>query len=148
MNTTRRGFLGAMLAAAAAPAFVRADSLMQIVVPKQEIILPTLNILIPEGAGAGVYTASMWVKASGGEWERIVKTVTVGEQGRAFKMELPHKDPLVWGVQLEMPKDRPVSAPPISFAASDGVLRMDETQNPYMPGERIGMSRHTVEGRT
>lgn len=36
----RRGFLGAMLAAATAPAFVRAESLMKIAVPKKEIILP------------------------------------------------------------------------------------------------------------
>jgi len=34
MNPTRRGFLGAMLAAAAAPAIVKADSLMKVVVPK------------------------------------------------------------------------------------------------------------------
>lgn len=36
----RRGFLKAMLGAAAAPAIVRAESLMKIVVPKREIILP------------------------------------------------------------------------------------------------------------
>jgi hypothetical protein len=35
----RRGFLAAMLGAAAAPAIVRAESLMKIVVPKQEIIV-------------------------------------------------------------------------------------------------------------
>ncbi len=40
MTMTRRGFLGAMLAAGSAPAFVRAESLMKIVVPKKEIILP------------------------------------------------------------------------------------------------------------
>lgn len=33
-NLSRRGFLGAMLAAAAAPAIVKSDSLMRIVVPK------------------------------------------------------------------------------------------------------------------
>lgn len=33
MNLSRRGFLGAMLAAAAAPAIVKSDSLMRIVVP-------------------------------------------------------------------------------------------------------------------
>lgn len=36
----RRGFLGAMLGAMAAPAIVRAESLMKIVVPRKEIILP------------------------------------------------------------------------------------------------------------
>lgn len=37
---SRRGFLGMMAGALAAPAIVRAESLMKIVVPKQEIILP------------------------------------------------------------------------------------------------------------
>lgn len=36
----RRGFLGSILAAAAAPAIVRAESLMRIIVPSDEIILP------------------------------------------------------------------------------------------------------------
>lgn len=36
----RRGFLQAMLAAAAAPAIVKAETLMKIMVPKQELILP------------------------------------------------------------------------------------------------------------
>lgn len=36
----RRGFLGTMLGVMAAPAVVKAENLMKIVVPKQEIILP------------------------------------------------------------------------------------------------------------
>ena len=35
----RRGFLGVMLAAASAPAIVKAENLMKIVVPKKEIVL-------------------------------------------------------------------------------------------------------------
>jgi hypothetical protein len=38
--TTRRGFLGLILASAAAPAIVRASSLMPIVVPKPELVVP------------------------------------------------------------------------------------------------------------
>lgn len=38
--TTRRGFLGAMLAACAAPAIVRADSLMRVIPLDTEILLP------------------------------------------------------------------------------------------------------------
>jgi hypothetical protein len=38
--TTRRGFLGAMLAACAAPAIVRADSLMRVIPTETEILLP------------------------------------------------------------------------------------------------------------
>jgi hypothetical protein len=40
--TSRRGFLGAILAAAAAPAIVRAESLMKIYVPQQELAYETL----------------------------------------------------------------------------------------------------------
>jgi hypothetical protein len=40
--TSRRGFLGAILAAAAAPAIVRAESLMKIYVPSQELAYETL----------------------------------------------------------------------------------------------------------
>lgn len=36
--TNRRGFFGSMLAAAMAPAIVRAESLMKIYVPPQDII--------------------------------------------------------------------------------------------------------------
>ena len=36
----RRGFLWSILALGAAPAIVRADSLMRIIVPSQEIVLP------------------------------------------------------------------------------------------------------------
>ena len=45
--TTRRGFLGAMLVACAAPAFVKASSLMPIYVPK--IIIPSYATLWGDG---------------------------------------------------------------------------------------------------
>jgi hypothetical protein len=38
MNFSRRGFLGAILAAAAAPAIVKSDSLMRIVVPRPVLL--------------------------------------------------------------------------------------------------------------
>lgn len=40
MSNTRRGFLSGILAIGAAPAIVRADSLMKIVATKQAIVLP------------------------------------------------------------------------------------------------------------
>ena len=46
--TNRRGFLGSIFAAAAAPVFVRAESLMKIYVPPQEILLPTSGIFNAE----------------------------------------------------------------------------------------------------
>jgi hypothetical protein len=147
MTISRRGFLGAMLAAAAAPAIVRADSLMRIVVPKQEIILPTLNILVGDtsGLGAGAYTASVWVKAAGGQWERIAKTFDVAPcERRNITIDLPHENALVYGLQLESPSFAPLAE--VSIAVSNGgSIRFDAQQTPYTPGERIGMSRHTVE---
>lgn len=41
----RRGFLKAIFAAGAAPAFVKADSLMKIIVPSQGLILPEQEIV-------------------------------------------------------------------------------------------------------
>lgn len=43
----RRSFLGAMLAAAAAPAIVKADNLMKIVVPSKELFVPSQEIAAP-----------------------------------------------------------------------------------------------------
>ncbi len=40
----RRGFLGSILALGAAPAIVRAESLMRIIVPVQELYRPTLTL--------------------------------------------------------------------------------------------------------
>lgn|SRR3990167_8894628 len=39
MNMTRRGFLGAMLAACAAPAIIRADNIMRVFVPPERGII-------------------------------------------------------------------------------------------------------------
>jgi len=83
----RRGFLSAMLAAATAPVYVKASSLMPIVVPKTELILPKhyYAISIKDGVPFTDYTFSAWTKHAGtnGEWEFIKKTVTTDENGVA-----------------------------------------------------------------
>ena len=71
--TSRRGFLAAMFAAAAAPAIVRAESLMKIVVPKQEIILPAQFNM-----GTDDFTIEAWVKPDG-EWHH--HSMTRGPNG-------------------------------------------------------------------
>jgi hypothetical protein len=125
---------------------VRSESLMKIMVPRQEIILPTLNIMVGDTSGlsAGTYTASAWVKAASGQWERIVKTFDVApHQRRNIAIELPHKNALVWGLQLQ---SQSLSLQPeVSMAVSDGAMRFDSQQTPYMPGERIGITRHIYE---
>jgi hypothetical protein len=63
----RRGFLGAILTAAAAPAIVRAGSLMPIWLPQQGLIVATISdLLITRGVVS--YGASD-VPLSGGDWE-------------------------------------------------------------------------------
>ena len=51
MTTNRRSFLASILVGCSAPAIVRASSLMNIVVPKQDIILPnnTFTVLVGRG---------------------------------------------------------------------------------------------------
>lgn len=59
----RRGFLGSILAACAAPAIVRAESLM---------VLPAQNIWVPESLGAslGWDPEFILLKNYLGEWEK------------------------------------------------------------------------------
>jgi len=78
---TRRGFLGAMLAACAAPAIVRSESLMKIIVPKKEII--RLDTFI-EGAPSGDFTVEMWAHPNGksdAEWKHLALTQRVDQFG-------------------------------------------------------------------
>jgi len=67
----RRGFLGAMLAVASAPAFVRAESLMKIAVPKEKKIL-TLADLAGDFDGDVEWSESVWNyepgQLSGHDW--------------------------------------------------------------------------------
>lgn len=144
MTISRRGFLGAMLAAAAAPAFVKADSLMPIFVPKAKIILPpTLEIACPNGLEPGEYNFSVWAK-TGGEWERICKKFIVGGQARTLKIEMPGNDPLLYG--MELTAERPLfKMPELQLAIRNGSLRFDAEESPYMPGQLTGTHRYSRE---
>lgn len=44
----RRGFMGAILAACAAPAIVRADSLMRLAAPEIFVVSPSSGLLVPK----------------------------------------------------------------------------------------------------
>lgn len=79
----RRGFLKAMLAAAAAPAFVKAESLMKLYVPPQEIIIPEPSGMAFDGCGdyldipdtpwgQGDWTIETWLKPTTGVWSNVV----------------------------------------------------------------------------
>lgn len=54
--TTRRGFLTSILALSAAPAIVRAESLMRIVVPSREIAVPTLAETVAVNSASRLFT--------------------------------------------------------------------------------------------
>lgn len=72
--TTRRGFLKSILALAAAPAIVRAESLMR---GKGTILLPDYSICPLEGD----WTVEYWAKPVEAEWTSIAQ---VRENGRLF----------------------------------------------------------------
>jgi len=72
--TNRRGFLGAMFAAAAAPAIVRAESLMKIYVPPQEMVF-TPNL------ASGVLVEGDYYDALSGRYTRnLAKSIILTRQ--------------------------------------------------------------------
>jgi len=66
----RRGFLQAMLGVAVAPAIVKAENIMKIWTPSQEIITDPYGLDYPE------YTVSGWVKPRLDEWMHIAQVRT------------------------------------------------------------------------
>ena len=58
MSISRRGFLGAMLAAASAPAVVKAENLMKIFVPPEKKIItaPIIEVFIGRGLETPIWT--------------------------------------------------------------------------------------------
>lgn len=103
---TRRGMLGAMLAAATAPAFVRYGSLM---VPRVLVVTevtPTVITVSPvevtyvdqaqlEQTGIGMFTGSLYFKRrKEDQWQRLVKTFSQAEADSIIKggaMMLSHR---------------------------------------------------------
>lgn len=78
--TTRRNFLKVMLAAAAAPAIVKASSLMPIFVPKKEVLLPDWAHQLED------YTIESWLKPRFGDWTHV--SVSRGGMYNEFKFYL------------------------------------------------------------
>jgi len=64
--TTRRSFLGAILAAAASPVIVRAESLMKVYVP------PEPKLILPQGD----WTIETWMRTPGDAWQNIAACVS------------------------------------------------------------------------
>lgn len=94
----RRGFLGSILALGAAPAIVRADSLMRIV-PTDTLVIDLIEsqYTFTRESFAYTVTASLWVRTPSGGWDRQSKVIPAG-QPVVMKIE---KDARPWGCQIE-----------------------------------------------
>ena len=85
--TNRRGFLGAMFAAAAAPAIVRAESLMKIYVPPQEMVF-TPNL------ASGVLVEGDYYDALSGRYTRNLAKSTILTRQQIIERMLPELNKL------------------------------------------------------
>lgn len=79
MTISRRSALKAMFAACAAPAIVRAESLMKLYVPRQDLILPESTLqeapetLLLEGFGERDFTVETWLRPPNGQWQHFAQ---------------------------------------------------------------------------
>lgn len=70
----RRGFLKGMLALGATPAIVRSASLMKLIVPEQEIIVPNFGLALVKKKGVVFFTMQLIVRFFGpGFWEQTYR---------------------------------------------------------------------------
>lgn len=138
MQITRRGFLSRIIALAAAPAIVRADSLMRVIAVDTSIILPgTLGIALDNLTPNIDYTHSVWIKQPGGQWESIVTRFNSGVQGgTTIQIPVP-KEVHVWGNTLESTQHRGGGIEP--------QLRLQNTLAHYQqtPFDKCGGSKQT-----
>jgi len=102
MNLSRRGFLKLTGVVLAAPAIVRAESLMKIWTPPKDIILPEqfLNIGLDNLVRGAEYTFSTYIKTNTG-WDRVSKTFISNGGHETIKVPTETKVPSIWGTQLE-----------------------------------------------
>lgn len=95
--TTRRSFLAGLLAAAAAPAFVRSESLMGLWIPKP-LWVPATNF--DEFALCTGDTLRLsWDFGSAGGDKTILRVFRIGDEGKTFEV------PLNRGASLQLPID-------------------------------------------
>lgn len=135
----RRGFLTGILALGAAPAIVRAESLMKIWTPPKELILPTLDITIDNIVAGGVYKFSYHIKNKDGAWDHVIQRI--GSAGTT-KIPLPSANPILWGIQLEQVSGiSNDNFGGVSLAVSNnGSLILREDESPLQRGAVIGNS--------
>jgi hypothetical protein len=143
----RRGFLAALLAASVAPAYVRASSLMPIVVPSKEIILPHLAINFPNAIPGSEYTFSMYMKVKGNQWERVERKMVADKHGVINeKVQLYHQEQTVSLVQITSNQITPQSGIQGGMnmrvtGNNDCKLLVDSTYNPSSKENAFSKSR-------
>lgn len=103
MTISRRGFLKSMLAMAAAPAICKAENLMKIYVPPQEIILPSQEILEVADLtfGTGDFTIEAWMNKD--QWHHVCQTYNAGikrEYIDGVQVPIGTQERLMGGVKL------------------------------------------------
>lgn len=114
----RRGFLKTAGIILAAPAIVRAENIMKIWTPPQDIVVPSPALTFINGvlqnpkqndeAGAGYYTVSYHMKAGDGNWE--------------YHQELRYLESTTGQIAITFPKQ--FSKPPKLSIASVQLERM------------------------
>lgn len=117
MTMQRRGFLAAMLAAAAAPAIVKAESLMKLYVP------PARKVWTPYGhdLGTGDWTVDAWLPD--GQWRHVAVTRAGGVTKTYVDGELvPNNHPLREALKDATQVPRP---PMDEFRITRGVARYE-----------------------
>jgi hypothetical protein len=132
----RREFLTGLLALGAAPAIVRAESLMKIWTPPQDIILPTLDITVPNMAAGESYVFSCYIKSATGEWNPVIQKIT---GSGTVKIPLDTKTPLIWGAQLDARGATNKGFDGVRMEVSNnGHLILDNNDTPMQRGARMG----------
>ncbi len=106
----RRGFLGAMLAAAMAPAVVKAENIMKIWTPPTDILVPNDHIpivTIPDNFDGGNFTFESWVMPAGAlAWSHIAVVRENGEFKRYVNGEQVIALPRDTDVQIVAPNEK------------------------------------------
>lgn len=90
----RRGFLGSVLALSTAPAIVRADNLMKIVVPKPDKY--SLDFLLYGLKNDEMMVHSMWLKQPDGSWANHLHYFIPKDGAYKLSIPLPSKETKVW----------------------------------------------------
>lgn len=114
----RRDFLRAMLGVAMAPAVVKAENIMKIWVPEQEIEVPVMTVY--DNFGGGDFTAESWVMpAMAGVWSHVALVRQAGEIKKYLNGELVKDFPKEMQVGIAPPSPKMLDVQPFNGYIQD-----------------------------